>query len=1023
MASRNLTRLKLGIRIYPDFTTRENYVDDQPKKKKRSRGLLVFDTETRTDATQDLIFGSYRFFRDRRCIEEGILYGDGITPAELEIVRNYVAENPAETQNLRADKLLLLSRSEFCAKVYKFVYKGRALMAAYNFPFDISRIADAFGAARGIFLGGFSFNLFSYLDKNDTSRGDKHRPRISAKHINSKSALKGFSARICPDQEDLDEPDYPDPADPDKKKHFRGHFLDPRTLSFAVTDRGFTLEQACKEFLGKEGKKKTAGHGIVTPEYIDYNRQDVGATSELIFKLLEEFDRHPLALQETKAYSPASIGKAYLQAMGIPSRLGIQPNFPKHLLGFAQSAFFGGRAGAHIRKSIVPVVHTDFLSMYPTVNSNMNLWSFVIAKEIRYVEHCVSEVHAFLNNITPEKLFAPSTWKQLTGFVKVIPDDDILPSRAKYSEETHDWQVALNCLYADPSSPLDQGLWFSLPDAVASVILTGRIPKIVDAFRIEAHGVLDSLKPIALRGEIVVDPSKQDFFRVVIEERKRLDFRTDLSEGDKKLLDRFLKVLANATSYGIYAEMNVKESQREVMLDCYGVDEEPYVCRVSKPEERGPYCFPPMASLITGGARLMLALLEHSVTSLGGTYAMEDTDSMAIVATKERETMPCPGGLLKTKDGRDGIRTLSWKDVDDIVKKFDALNPYERDAIAGSVLKVEEVNRDPDTNKQRQIFCFAISAKRYAHFMLNDLGEPELLRKDLNNKKENGWKEHGLGHLLNPLDPDDERRDWIGEVWLNMIKKALDLPVSDLSFGHLPSIARISVSSAAVMKPFKAFNTAKSYSGQIKPFNFLLSAQVAPFGHPDGTSPERFHLIAPFEKDSRKWMNADWMDRYTSKRYRITTEGDYGTRGKVRVKTYNEVLIDYEFHPESKCADAHGNICNRQTLGLLKRRHVLIDGITYIGKESNRLEDVESGLVQDEDEVYKEYPDKRRDQWQTKILPMLQSMKLADLIRLVPQMSRRALIDLRAGRSRPHAKNEKVLRETVAAWLNLAATK
>ena len=88
----------------------------------------------------------------------------------------------------------------------------------------------------------------------------------------------------------------------------------------------------------------------------------------------------------------------------------------------------------------------------------------------------------------------------------------------------------------------------------------------------------------------------------------------------------------NATSYGIYAEMNRQESDEKVRMVCHGIDAAPYECTVTHPENPGEYCFPPLASLITGAARLMLALLESSVTELGGTYAMEDTDSMAIVA-------------------------------------------------------------------------------------------------------------------------------------------------------------------------------------------------------------------------------------------------------------------------------------------------------------------------------------------------------------------------------------------------------
>ena len=60
------------------------------------------------------------------------------------------------------------------------------------------------------------------------------------------------------------------------------------------------------------------------------------------------------------------------------------------------------------------------------------------------------------------------------------------------------------------------------------------------------------------------------------------------------------------------------------MSTCHGIDPKPFTCSVEHPEVPGKYCFPPLASLITGGARLMLALLENCVTELGGTYAMEE---------------------------------------------------------------------------------------------------------------------------------------------------------------------------------------------------------------------------------------------------------------------------------------------------------------------------------------------------------------------------------------------------------------
>jgi len=179
----------------------------------------------------------------------------------------------------------------------------------------------------------------------------------------------------------------------------------------------------------------------------------------------------------------------------------------------------------------------------------------------------------------------------------------------------------------------------------------------------------------------------------------------------------------------------------------------------------------------------MLALLEHSVTELGGTYAMEDTDSMAIVATERGGRIRCPGGPIRTRDGKDTVIALTWSQVAKISDRFKALNPYSGEAGKGSILKIEADNCDPITGEQRQLYCLAISAKRYALFLRDGSGEPTLLRgscpfcgrknkpgiticqnkkcaRPVNpNNEEDRWSEHGLGHLLNPIDPESEDRD------------------------------------------------------------------------------------------------------------------------------------------------------------------------------------------------------------------------------------------------------------------------
>jgi hypothetical protein len=149
----------------------------------------------------------------------------------------------------------------------------------------------------------------------------------------------------------------------------------------------------------------------------------------------------------------------------------------------------------------------------------------------------------------------------------------------------------------------------------------------------------------------------------------------------------------------------------------------------------------------------------------------------------------------------------------------------------------------------------------------------------------------------------------------------------------------------------------------------------------------------------------------------ITTLGHCGTKQTARVKTSGDVVTEYEFHPESKCADASGSVCQRQTVGLLQRRHVKIDQIKCIGKESNSLEDVDAGMEHSGKAVYTEYADPKRDEWTTKIQPALKRVPLKLLVKQCADfLSRRALINLRAGRSKPHRRNRELLKAIVSRY-------
>ena len=1009
--------LPIAVRVYPDLPSSRTDREVTPP----IDAMLVFDCETRTDKAQALTFGSYRLFAHGRCIEEGLFYGDDLLPREKRMLERYVASHAAETdprgipeQGVPADPTLhLLSLAQFRDKLYRVGFKGRALLVAFNFPFDASRLALNYTRSRGRFLGGFSFTFFQHRDAAGVMRPSRYRPTLTVKHVDNKRSFERFTAPIDRDKEDRIPEDGR--LKPDDRFKFRGYMLDAKTLAFALTDQNLSLETACELFGVTHGKHKVKRHGIITSKYIDYNRRDVLATYELTEKLLAEYALHPIPLQVTKAYSAASIGKAYLEAMGITPLLARMPEYPKRYLGYAQSAFYGGRASAHVRKVPVPVVYTDFLSQYSTVNVLMGLWNFVTASDIRVIEDAREDLAAILREVTPEWLLEQGNWKRLAGFARVIPDGDVLPLRAKYGG--NDWQIGVNYAYASGDDP-DDALWYSWPDLAASALLSGKQPRIIEAFKIEPVGKAETLKPVEFRGQVRIDPRTQDFFKTVIEERNRLAARTDLEKSERDRLKRSLKTLGSATSYGIFAQMDRKESPRKVTLTCCGIDPEPYECTVKHPESPGEFCFPPLASLITGGSHLLLALLERLVTDRGGTYAMEDTDSMAIVASEDGGLVACPGGPYQTEDGREAIRALTWVQVREIVALLDHLNPYDRDAVKGTILKVEGDNFDPKTEQQRQLWCVAISAKRYALLLRDRNGEPELLRKGVNNgDNEDGWSLHGLGHLLNPTDPESSDQAWIAHAWLAIVRRSLGLKAEPLPFEKVVAVGQTTVSSPEVLKPLAAFNAGKPYAQQIKPFNFILSCHVAPYGYPVGADPERFHLIAPYERDARKWLQLPWIDQYSKQRYRISTSVPSGTRFLARVQSYGDVLEDYEFHEEAKCSGASGAPCSAQSIGLLGRRHVRIEEMRFIGKESNKLEEAEERRASDAADVYTEYPNARRDEWVTKVLPIIRAMSVATLMAL-SNLTRRTIQRIRAGQ-RPTLNHQRDLMRLAKAELKV----
>lgn len=904
-------------------------------------GVLIFDCETTTDRAQRLTFGWYRYARWQaggtlETVAEGILHADDLPERDPAGYARLVAfnRNHLTDVNSRHGGITLISRRAFLKDVFWPALQADVHIVGYNLPFDLSRLAVDWGETRRkrkrsrkalpkpeVFTRGFSLTLWEYQDKTTGEwREHKYRPRIRIKHVDNKRAFIGLGPVRKRDRRD---------------PQHGGRFLDLKTLAFALTNRGHSLDSACQAFEITEGKATPGQHGLITEDYIAYAWQDVKASLALLERLRVEFDRHPIHLQPDRAQSPASIAKAYLRAMGITPLLDREPVLSRSVLGQTMSAYFGGRTECRIRRVPVPILYVDFLSMYPTVNSLMGLWRFITAERITVVD-ATEDVQALLDRVTLDGCFDPVLWPHLTFYAQIVPDGDVLPVRAAYSSPS--FTIGVNRLTAD------RPLWYAGPDLVASTVLTGKPPSILRAFRLVPSGILSTLRPVDLGGAVPIDPRRDDFFRFVIEERKRLKQAARNGEAVPDHLDPFLKVLANSGGYGIFAELNRQELPAEelVQVSVFGAREDPFTAKTNAPEMPGTTCYPPIAALITSAARLMLALLEREVTDQGGAYAFCDTDSMAIVGSEHGGLVPCPGGPERMEDGREAIQALSWADVDTIVDLFAALNPYDRCVVRGSVLEIEDINYDSESGERRQLWCYAISAKRYALFYLDSDGVPRV--------PNDGYSEHGLGHLLNPSDPGVEDREWIRTVWLGLISEAQGQAFEWPDWLDRPAMSRITASSPQVLRPLVG-KPATTYDDAPKPFNFLITPHVMPLGHPVGIDPEHFHLVAPYTRDARQWSKLRWTDIYSGDSFAVTTRSQGLDERMARVQSYGDVIARYRTHPEPKSLGPDGTPCGKQTVGLLQRRSVTLRELVHIGKETNRLEDVEQGLVHDRDEV------------------------------------------------------------------------
>ncbi len=211
--------------------------------------------------------------------------------------------------------------------------------------------------------------------------------------------------------------------------------------------------------------------------------------------------------------------------------------------------------------------------------------------------------------------------------------------------------------------------------------------------------------------------------------------------------------------------------------------------------------------------------------------------------------------------------------------------------------------------EKENVWFYGISSKRYELYTYEN--DKIKFMED-----ERSFKLHGLGHLKNPFPKDIE--DWQAQIWEDILSLHYgyisELDIED-KYSNLYAISRLTVSTSNVLSRFKKVNQGKTWDQQIKPFNFFLVGFQTIEENDKAVKP-----LSAFSSNPQSAVYEPFIDYETGE----IKEGSH------YFKPLSKTIIQYVDHPESKF---NGEI------GILERKHVYADGVIYIGKEANNIDE------------------------------------------------------------------------------------
>ncbi len=400
---------------------------------------------------------------------------------------------------------------------------------------------------------------------------------------------------------------------------WRGAFVDVMSIAYTLdADRGASFAEHRSDF---------ALTSVELPVAVTVDEQGatrladaVRAVHELVLVLDVEAGRWFTTPQDRTEgrgrLDLARISSPGAVAAYIPARFRIQAPLHKFALTDAEhsrwaEAFHGGWCDAEPRLLgvLFQAASADVSSCFPLVAHQLGWWKLKTSGRVRR-----RNVTAALRRLCelaatdPAAALDPKVWARFgVTLVEVLPDGERWPVEV---EDVHRPDGRMEVVRVTSSH---RPMFYAWPDVVAAAVLSGRLPHILRAIRYEPVGRQEGLRSrVPILPGLVLDVDEDPAVALV---RRR---RQAKAAGELCLSDE-LRVVVNSLVYGNlcrFDETRRKEGRRWTLV-----------------ERPGPWTFLPIASSVSAGARLLLAVLERMVADRGGPVAYRDTDSSLIPAS------------------------------------------------------------------------------------------------------------------------------------------------------------------------------------------------------------------------------------------------------------------------------------------------------------------------------------------------------------------------------------------------------